>query len=61
MTPTSITPILAWIEPRGSIIQAAIIDVDEPLLGVIALEALGLAVDPGTGELRPTGSFLTRA
>ena len=33
---------LAWLEVagRGNIIQAAILDVDEPLLGVMALEAL---------------------
>jgi len=35
--------------------------VDEPLLGVMALEALGLAVDPASGELRPTRGFLARA
>ena len=54
---------LAWLEVagRGSIVQAAVLDVDEPLLGVMALEALGLAVDPTTGELRPTRGFLARA
>ena len=35
--------------------------VDEPLLGVMALEAPGLAVDPVSGELRPTRGFLARA
>ena len=36
---------LAWLEVagRGSIVQAAVLDVDEPLLGMMALEALGLA------------------
>ena len=54
---------LAWLEVsgRGTVVQAAILDVDEPLLGVMALEALGLAVDPATGELRPTRGFLARA
>jgi len=28
---------------------------------VMALEALGLAVDPTSGELRPTRGFLARA
>jgi len=32
----------------------------EALLGVMALEALGLAVDPTTGELRPMRGFLAR-
>jgi hypothetical protein len=31
------------------------------LLGVFALEALGLAVDPVTGEVKPTRSFIARA
>jgi len=33
---------------------------DEPLLGVEALEALGLAVDPHTGTLKPTRPYATR-
>lgn len=33
---------------------------EEPLLGVEALEALGLAVDPATGELKPTRSYAVR-
>jgi clan AA aspartic protease len=33
---------------------------DEPLLGVEALEALGLAVDPRSGMLRPTRPYATR-
>ena len=54
---------LAWLEVagRGSIVQAAVLDVDEPLLGVMALEALGLAVDLVSGELKPTRGFLARA
>jgi clan AA aspartic protease len=38
-----------WIEPC-----------DEPLLGVEALEALGLAVDPRTGTLKATRPYATR-
>jgi len=54
---------LAWlgVAGRGSIVQMAVLDMDEPLLGVMALEALGLAVYPVSGELRPTRSFLARA
>ena len=33
---------------------------DEPLLGVEALEALGLSVDPRTGTLKPTRPYATR-
>ena len=33
---------------------------DEPLLGVEALEALGLAVDPRTGTLKATRPYATR-
>jgi clan AA aspartic protease len=33
---------------------------DEPLLGVEALEALGLAVDSRTGTLKPTRPYATR-
>ena len=33
---------------------------DEPLLGVEALEALGLAIDPSRGRLRPTRPYASR-
>ncbi|MBT9141527.1 MAG: hypothetical protein DDT30_02119 [Dehalococcoidia bacterium] len=33
---------------------------DEPLLGVETLETLGLKVNPETGELEPTRSFVLR-
>jgi clan AA aspartic protease len=33
---------------------------EEPLLGVEALEALGLALDPRRGQLRPTRPYATR-
>jgi predicted aspartyl protease len=35
--------------------------IEEPILGVDTLEALGLAVDPASGKLKPTRSFITRA
>ena len=34
--------------------------VDEPILGVETLEALGLAVNPSTGQLNPTRSYAVR-
>jgi clan AA aspartic protease len=33
---------------------------DEPILGVEALEALGLAVDPSSGSLTPTRAYAVR-
>jgi len=35
-------------------IFAAIVDVPEPLIGVEALEALGLSIDPTTGSVKET-------
>jgi predicted aspartyl protease len=46
---------------RGDLIPIRIFDVDEPLLGIFTLEALGLAVDPVTGEVKPTRSSIARA
>ncbi len=43
--------------PRTTVVIA---ECDEPLLGVEALEALGLAVDPTTGSLRPTRTNTVR-
>jgi len=43
---------------RDGVLPVAIMDSPEPLLGVTALEGLGLRVDPTTGELqrsRPYG------
>jgi len=43
---------------RDGVLPVAILDVPEPLLGVTALEGLGLRIDPATGELqhsRPYG------
>ncbi len=37
-----------------------IADVSEPVLGVLTLEALGLAVDPLTGEVKPSRGWQTR-
>jgi predicted aspartyl protease len=38
-----------------------VFNVEEPLVGVLALEALRLAVDPVTGEVKSTRSFIARA
>jgi len=46
---------------RGDLIPVRVFNVEEPLLGVFALEALGLAVDPTTGEIKPTRGFIARA
>ena len=46
---------------RGDLIPVRVFDVEEPILGVFALEALGLALDPSTGEVRPTRGFIARA
>jgi clan AA aspartic protease len=53
----------AYIEilGRGDIMPIRVFNVEEPLVGVLALEALGLAVDPVTGEVKSTRSFIARA
>jgi clan AA aspartic protease len=54
---------LAYVEINGreSGIQLLIFDVSETVIGVFTLEALGLAVDPVSGELKPTRGFIARA
>jgi predicted aspartyl protease len=49
------------IMERGDLIPVRVFEVEEPLLGVFALEALGLAVDPASGELKQTRGFIARA
>ena len=46
---------------RGDLVPLRVFDVEEPLLGVFALEALGIAVDLSTGEVKPTRGFIVRA
>jgi len=48
------------IGDRSAASTVVITDCDEPLLGVEALEGLGLAVDPTTGSLRPTRAYTVR-
>jgi len=54
---------LAYVKilDREAVFQIAILDVPEPLLGVTALEGLGVKVDPNTGKVeysRPYGVAL---
>jgi clan AA aspartic protease len=53
----------AYIEINGRShgVQVVIFDIVEPAIGVFTLEALGLAVDPSTGKLKPTRGFISRA
>ncbi|MFQ5924481.1 MAG: hypothetical protein ACE5IE_00595 [Dehalococcoidia bacterium] len=41
-------------------IESRIFDVLEPVIGAFTLEALGLAVDPVCGELKPTPGFIAK-
>jgi len=56
---------LAYIKilDREAVLQVAILDVPEPLLGGTALEGLGVKVDPNTGRVehsRPYGVALLK-
>jgi predicted aspartyl protease len=46
---------------RGDLVPVRVFEVEEPLPGVFALEALGLAVDPASGEFKQTRGFIARA
>ncbi len=48
------------IGDRSVATPALIMDCDEPLLGVEALEALGMAVDPTSGTLKPMRNYSLR-
>ena len=48
------------IEGRAGVTTAVIAECSDPLLGVEALEVLGLAVDPTAGKLVPTRSWTAR-
>jgi clan AA aspartic protease len=48
------------IEGRTGVTTAVIAECDAPLLGVEALEVLGLAVDPTAGKLVPTRTWTAR-
>lgn len=49
------------INGRETLVPTYVFDIMEPVIGVFTLEALGLAVDPVSGELKPTRGFITRA
>ena len=49
------------INGRGDITEVRVFEVFEPILGCSTLEALGLSVDPVSGELKPTRGFIARA
>jgi len=53
---------LVMVEIQGRVAGCTVVIAEcvEPLLGVEALEALGLAVDPTTGTLKPTRSYAVR-
>ena len=48
------------INEREAPATVLIMDCEEPLLGVETLESLGLKVNPETGKLEPTRSFVIR-
>lgn len=50
-------PLYIKILDRETIILAMVLDSPEPLLGAFTLEELGLAIDPTTGEIKPSRSF----
>ena len=52
--------VMTQIGDRSAANIVIIAECDEPLLGVESLESLGLAVDPGSGTLRPTRAYTVR-
>lgn len=53
--------VIVELSDRRAVATLLIRDCDEPLLGVEALEALGLRVDPATGRIEPSRSYAVRA
>jgi len=53
-----LAPVYVSVLDREMITLAALMEVPEPLLGTSTLEALGLALDPTTGEVKPVGPAL---
>ncbi len=53
--------VIVELYSRRAVATLLIRDCDEPLLGVEALEALGLRVDPTTGKIEPSRSYAIRA
>ncbi len=48
------------VNDRRVPIKVVVMDCEEPLLGAEALESLGFKVNPETGEIEPTRSFVIR-
>ena len=53
-----LAPAYVGVLGREMITLAALMETPEPLLGTSTLEALGLALDPTTGEVKPVGPAL---
>jgi len=53
-----LAPVYVSVLDREMITLAALMETPEPLLGTSTLEALGLALDPTTGEVKPVGPAL---
>ncbi len=53
----------AYIEMNGraDITETRIFEITAPVIGCSTLEALGLSVDPVSGELKPIRGFIARA
>ena len=51
---------IVWIDGREAPTTVLVGDVDEPILGVETLEALGLVVDPRRKRLRPSRPYAVR-
>jgi len=49
-----VSPVYIKLLGREAILMAAILETPEPLLGVSVMEALGLELDPTTGEIKAT-------
>ena len=58
--PMQMAVALLRIDDREAPATILVGPVDEPILGVETLEALGLAVDPSNGSLTPTRSYSVR-
>jgi clan AA aspartic protease len=51
---TPIAPVKVYAMGREAMVFAAQVESPMPLFGAFTLEALGLAVDPSTGEVKPS-------
>jgi len=49
------------INGRESPVETLVFNISEPVIGAFTLEALGLGLDPVSGELKSTRDFIIRA